>query len=420
MIHLIMFSLRSAWNRRLTLSLVLLAITLSAMMLIGVERIRHDARQGFVKSVSGVDLVVGARTSAAQLMLYSIFRIGEASNNISWSSFKGIQSNPSVDWVIPLSLGDSHHGYPVLGTSVAYFEHFRYGSSRSLSLVRGKRFEGVFDVVLGAEVAHRLNYRLGDKIILNHGMSDVTLAAHDDKPFTVVGMLERTGTPVDRTLHISLEAMEAIHLDWQGGAQLPGFSIPAEYVRKFDLTPKQITAVLVGLKNRAGVFKVQRSINEYSQEPLLAVLPGVALDQLWQVIGVIEKILFSISGIVVLIGLSGLVAVILAGLHERRRELAILRSVGASPRDLFFMLMFESVTITILGVLLGLISLNSIVVFCGPWLQANYGLVIEARLFAINEFILLGFIVVIGVLVSLIPCYRAYRMSLVDGLIPRL
>jgi putative ABC transport system permease protein len=225
---------------------------------------------------------------------------------------------------------------------------------------------------------------------------------------------------VDRTLHISLEAMEAIHLDWQGGAQLPGFSIPAEYVRKFDLTPKQITAVLVGLKNRAGVFKVQRSINEYSQEPLLAVLPGVALDQLWQVIGVIEKILFSISGIVVLIGLSGLVAVILAGLHERRRELAILRSVGASPRDLFFMLMFESVTITILGVLLGLISLNSIVVFCGPWLQANYGLVIEARLFAINEFILLGFIVVIGVLVSLIPCYRAYRMSLVDGLIPRL
>lgn len=418
--HLFTLALKSAWNRRLTLSLTLIAITLSVTMLIGVERIRHDARQTFTESVSGVDLVIGARTSAVQLMLYSVFRIGEASNNIGWRSFKDIQSHPMVAWAIPLSLGDSHHGFPVLGTSLAYFEHFRYGKSQPLLFVNGKRFDGLFDAVLGAEVAQQLNYRLGDKITLNHGMSDVSLAEHTDKPFTVVGILERTGTPVDRTVHISLEAMKAIHLDWQGGAQIPGFSIPAEYVRKFDLTPEQITSMLVGLKNRAGVFKMQRFVNEYEEEPLLAVLPGVALDQLWQVVGIVEKTLFVISGIVVLVGLSGLVAVILASLGERRRELAILRSVGASPWDLFLMLMLESIAITLMGVLLGFMLLSLIIMLCSPWLQANYGLIIEMRLFEINEFFLLGSVVGIGMLVSFIPGYRAYRMSLADGLVPRL
>jgi len=418
--HLFTIALKSAWNRRLTLSLTLIAIALSVMMLVGVERIRHDAREGFAQSVSGTDLVIGARTSPVQLMLYSVFRIGEATNNIRWRSFQNIAAHPAVEWAIPLSLGDSHHGFPVLGTSSAYFEHFRYGASRPLSFAGGKRFEGIFDVVLGAEVAQRLGYRLGDKITLSHGTGDTGLAEHADKPFTVVGILARTGTPVDRTAHISLEAMEAIHLDWQGGAQLPGFSVPADYVRKFDLTPKQITAVLVGLKSRAGVFKMQRFINESTEEPLLAVLPGVALDQLWQVVGIVEQTLFAVSAMVVLVGLSGLVAVILAGLAERRRELAILRSVGARPRDVFLMLMLESLAMTMLGALLGVALLDIATVLGAPLLQARYGLVIQSTLLAANELPLLGAVIGIGLLVSLVPGYRAYRLSLADGLTPRL
>ncbi len=420
MMHLFAIALKSAWNRRLTLGLTLIAIALSVSMLVGVQRIRHDAREGFAQSVSGTDLVVGARTSPVQLMLYSIFRIGEATNNIRWRSFQAIAAQPAVAWAIPLSLGDSHHGFPVLATSSAYFAHFRYGASRPLQFTSGRPFEQLFDVVLGAEVARHLGYRLGDKITLSHGTGDSGLTEHADKPFTVVGILARTGTPVDRTAHISLEAMEAIHLDWQGGAPLPGLSISAEQVRKFDLTPKQITAVLVGLKNRAGVFKMQRFINESTDEPLLAVLPGVALDQLWQVVGVVEQTLLAVSAMVVLVGLSGLVAVILAGLVERRRELAILRSVGARPRDVFLMLMLESLAITVLGALLGVALLDLATVLAAPLAQARYGLALQSTLLAADELPLLGAVIATGLLVSLVPGYRAYRLSLADGLTPRL
>lgn len=424
MLHLFSIALKSAWNRRLTLGVTLIAIALSVTLLVGVERVRNDAREGFAQSVSGTDLVIGARTSPVQLMLYSVFRIGEATNNIRWDSFQAIASHPSVAWAIPLSLGDSHRGFPVLGTSPEYFEHFRYGAAQALTLSEGRRFnsgiEGVFETVLGAEVAQRLGYRLGDRIVLSHGLGGAGLAEHGDKPFVVVGLLARTGTPVDRTVHVNLAAIEAIHLDWQGGAPLPGFSIPPEFVRKFDLAPKQITSALVGLKNRAAVFRMQRFVNEYDKEPLLAVLPGVALDQLWQVLGVLEQTLLAVSAMVVLVGLSGLTAVILAGLNERRRELAILRSVGARPRDIFLMLIVESMGMTIAGVVLGIALLDLATLLVGPWLQAQYGLVIHPVLVSAHELPLLGMVIGVGLLASLVPGYRAYRLSLADGLTPRL
>lgn len=417
---LLLLAARSAWNRRLTLGMTLIAVALSVTLLLAVERVRLEARNSFAQSVSGADLVVGARSSPVQLMLYAVFRIGEATNNIRWQSYRAIAENPAVAWSIPLSLGDSHHGFPVLGTTTAYFELFRYADSQALTLVAGKPFAELFDAVLGAEVAQRLGYRLGDAIVLNHGMGDVSLAEHADKPFKVVGILARTGTPVDRTVHVSLEAMEAIHLDWQGGAPLPGLSIPAEYVRKFDLTPKEITAVLVGLKNRAAVFKVQRQINNDTTEPLLAVLPGVALDQLWQVVGFAERTLLAVSAMVVAVGLAGLVAVVLASLGERRRELAILRSVGARPGEVFLLLSAEGLFITVLGALLGVALLALLTALLAPLAQAHFGLAFRARWVSPDELRLLGAVVAVGLFASLAPGYRAYRLSLADGLTPRL
>ncbi|MEN3367410.1 MAG: putative transport system permease protein [Burkholderiales bacterium] len=418
--HLLFLAWKSAWNRRLTLGLTMAAIALSVTMLLGVERLRQSAREGFSQSVSGTDLVIGARTSPVQLMLYAIFRMGEATNNIRWQSVQAIAQHSLVAWAIPVSLGDSHRGFPVLGTTDAYFEHFKYGSSRPLEFTNGKRFNEIFDAVLGAEVAEQLGYRVGDKISLNHGMREVALAAHKDKPFVVTGILARTGTPVDRTVHVGLQAIEAIHLDWQAGAPIPGLSIPPEYVRKFDLTPKTVTAVLVGLKSRTAVFKMQRYVNEYRDEALLAILPGVALDQLWQVVGVVERTLLLVSAMVVLVGLSGLVAVVLAGLNERRRELAILRSVGAQPTDIFLMLVVEGLGITVIGSLLGVVLLALATAILGPLAEAHYGLSVGFLLLAMDEIPLLGTVVIVGLLASLVPGYRAYRLSLADGLTPRL
>lgn len=410
---------RSAWNRRFTLGLMLLAIALSTTMLLGIERVRHEVRDGFSQSVSGTDLVVGARTSPVQLMLYAIFRIGGATNNMGWDSVQKLAKNPAVAWTIPLSLGDSHRGFPVLATNGDYFRHFHYGDGQALKLAEGHEFSDIFDTVIGAEVAQRLHYKLGDHIVLSHGMGSMHLTDHADKPFVITGILTRTGTPVDRTVHIELAAMEAIHLDWQGGAPIPGLSISAALVKKFDLTPKTVTAVLVGLKNRAAVFGVQRDIADDTSEPLMAVLPGVALDELWQVVGIGENALLVVSGMVVIVGLAGLVSAILASLGERRRELAVLRSVGARPLDIFLLLALEGLAVMLAGVFLGVVLLALALWALGPFLSAQFGVTLHPALPAPGELKLLLWTILAGFAASLLPGLRAYRLSLADGLTPR-
>jgi putative ABC transport system permease protein len=395
------------------------SIALSVILLLGVEQLRTQARESFAQSISGTDLVVGARTSPIQLMLYAVFRLGDATHNIRWSSFQAIAGHPAVAWAVPISLGDSHRGFAVVGTNLDYFEHFHYGDGRSLAFAAGHSFTEIFEAVIGAEVARDLGYQVGDRIVLNHGTGELGLTEHSDKPFKVAGILTRTGLPLDRSVHVSLQAIEAIHLDWQGGAPLPGLSIPPEYVRKFDLAPKEITAALVGLKSRAGVFQVQRFINQYKGEPLLAVLPGVALDELWSIVSIVEKSLLAISILVVAVGLSGLVAVVLAGLGERRRELAILRSVGAGPRVVLILLAIEGVMVVLTGSLLGLSGLFAASFFAAPVLEAHLGISLHAGLSA-ETLQLLLLVMATGFLASLIPGYRAYRLSLADGLTPRL
>jgi putative ABC transport system permease protein len=411
---------RSAWNRRFTLALTVFSIALSTFLLLGVERIRTELRENFASSVSGTDLIVGARTGSTQLLLYSVFRIGAATNNISWKSVQALQAHPGVDWVVPLSLGDSHRGFAVLATSTDYFTRFRYGDRQSLKLREGKPFSELFDAVVGAEVADKLGYHVGQKITLAHGSGELNVAEHADKPFTVVGVLARTGTPVDRTVHIGLAAMEAIHLEWVGGAPMPGVHIPAEQVRKFDLTPKNVTAALVGLKNRAAVFGVQRWISTYSGEPLMAILPGVALDELWSVIGIGENALLLMSALVALVSLAGLVSVVMAGLNERRRELAVLRAVGAGLRHVLALLALEGAMVTVLGVALGVLMAVLGIALLSPWLQAQFGLTLSLSEPTLNEWLLMASLLVAGWLASLLPGIRAYRLSLADGLSPRI
>jgi putative ABC transport system permease protein len=423
MTSLLRLAAASGWNRRGTLSLVVLAIALATLLLLSFERVRLDVRENFASAVSGTDLVVGARTGPVQLMLYAVFRLGGATNSIRMDSLREIAKHRAVAWVVPLSLGDSHRGFPVLGTTPEYFERFRYGEQQPLKMAKGARFsgdlDGLYGAVLGAEVAEQAHYRIGDHLVLAHGSGALPGSEHADKPFTVVGILARTGTPVDRTVHISLQALEAIHLDWSAGVPMKGLAIPAEQARKFDLEPKQVTAALVGLKGRAAVFNVQRFVNEYEGEPLMAVLPGVALDELWNVVGVGEKLLLALSGLVALVSLAGLVATVLAGLNERRRELAVLRAVGAGPRHVLLLLVAEGLLVTLAGVALGAFASVALIGAAGPWVQAQYGVTLNLAAPSASQWQLLGGVLAAGVAASLAPGLRAYRLSLADGLAPR-
>ena len=420
---------RSAWNRRGTLALVMLSIALATALLLGLERLRTDIRSSFSRAVSDTDLILGARTGPVQLMLYAVFRVGGATNNITMDSVRAVAAHRAVAWTVPIALGDSHRGHPVLGSTVAYFEHFLYGDRQPLVMASGRAFagtlDGLYEAVLGAEVADALGYSLGQRITLAHGLAAAPGdlgAEHGDKPFTVVGILARTGTPVDRTVHVSLQAIEALHLDWAGGAPLPaaaGLKIAPEHARKFDLEPKQVTAALVGLKSRAAVFNVQRFVNDHEAEALLAVLPGVALDELWAAVGLGEKALLAISGLVALVSLASLVAVVLAGLNERRRELAVLRAVGAGPRHVLGLLTLEAALVTVLGSLLGALVSVLAMALAGPWLQTRFGITLQAAAPTATQWALWGAIIAAGMLAGLVPGLRAYRLSLADGLSPR-
>ncbi|MDR1656082.1 MAG: ABC transporter permease [Deltaproteobacteria bacterium] len=408
-------ALKSAWNRRWTLTLVMLSISLSAILLVGLERLRGQVRAGFVQAISGTDLVVGARGSQIQLILYAVFHLGGATNNIGWDTAQEISALPEVAWTVPLSLGDSHRGYPVVATTAEFFDHFRYRRDQKVNLSTGRPFDDIFEVVLGSEVARKLGYHLSSSLVLRHGMAEAA-PEHSDKPFTVVGIMEPTGSPVDRSLLISLRSMEAIHIDWRGGVPVPGFRVGPERVRHMKLEPREITALLVGLKNRSKVFSLQRSINVRPGEALTAAMPGVALDQLWRLVGGGEKILWAVSILVTVTGLMGLISAVLAGLGERRRELAVLRSVGARPLDILILLAFESLILTAVGTLIGLGVLAGLIAILGPLLKELYGLSIVLSAPTVRELALMGGIIASGVLAGLIPAFRAYRLSLGDGL----
>lgn len=410
---------RSVLNRRFTVGLTVVSIALSVALLLGVERLRTNARDSFASTISGTDLVIGARSGPVQLLLYAVFRIGNATNNVSWKSLQAVAAHPQVAWVVPLSLGDSHRGFRVLGTEPAYFERYRYGRGRGLEFRGGRSFADLFEAVVGAEAARALGYGVGSRLVVAHGAGDVSFAAHADKPFTVVGVLARTGTPVDRTVHVSLQAIEAIHLDWQGGAPIPGLAFSPSEVRKFDLAPKEVTAALVGLSSRAAVFQVQRFVNTYRAEPLMAILPGATLQELWGLIGVAEQALLAVSGLVVAVGLAGLAAVVVASLGERRRELAILRSLGAGPRHVFLLLASESLLLTVVGCALGVGLLYGATFAISPWLESRYGLTLSLGPPSLQEWALLGTVVGAGLLASLFPAWRAYRLSLADGMTVR-
>ncbi|OEE89924.1 ABC transporter permease [Vibrio crassostreae] len=412
-------ALKSVLNRKATAILTILTVAVSVILLLGVERVRTEAKSSFANTISGTDLIVGGRSGQVNLLLYSVFRIGNATNNIDWKSYEEFSQHNAVKWAIPISLGDSHKGFRVMGTNHSYFENYRYGSKQLLTFQQGKEFNQLFDVVIGADVAKKLDYKIGDQIILAHGISDVAFSRHDNLPFKIVGILAPTGTPVDKTVHVSLEAIEAIHVGWESGANL-GHTPDAETLKTFDFQPKQITAMMLGLNSKIQTFALQREINNYRQEPLSAIMPGIALHELWGMMAVAEQALLIVSGFVVVAGLLGMLSSLLTSLQERRREMAILRAMGARPRHVFGLLISEASAITFLGITLGVAVLFALIAVVAPIVQQSYGINISISAITPHEWKLLMLVQVAGIIIGFIPAFRAYRQSLSDGMTIRI
>jgi len=400
-------ALSSLWSRKGSVLLTFLAIMVSVFVLLGVEQIRQQAKNSFGNTVSGIDLIVGARTGDINLLLYSVFRLGNATNNISWKSYQSIVADPNVAWTIPISLGDSHKGYRVMGTTTDYFEYFRFGKDKPLVLADGVAFSDLFDVVLGAEVARTLGYQLGDRLVLAHGLGSTSFSNHDDSPFSVSGILKATGTPVDRTLHVSLEGIEAIHAEWEDESESATASNETGSTSEKGLAPKTITAFMLGLKSKFDTFSLQRQINTYREEPLLAILPGVTLTSLWQLMSAMENTLLVISSLVLLASLLGLAAMLLASIRERQREIAVMRVIGASPWFLMSLIVAEAVLVTLAATLTAILLLRITTGLLANVLAERFSLFIESDLFTPQSILYIAIVIVS----TMIPGISAYRQA---------
>lgn len=416
---LIRLALASIYARRGAAMLAVGSIALSVALLLSVETLRRSAYTSFLNTVSGVDVIVGARGGGVQLMLYSVFRIGSATNNFTFDSYQAIAEHPDVEWIVPISLGDSYRGYRVVGTTTEFFARYRYRRDAALAFEEGGPFDDLYDVVLGAEVAQAFGHALGDEIVVRHGVGSVG-DDHADKPFVVVGVLAATGTPVDRSVHVSLEAIEAIHIDWRRGAPVDGLEISADETRLLDLSPRATTAALIGLSSPIATFRFQRYVNEYSEEPLSAVLPGVALQELWGVVSIGETALRGVSVLVIVAALLGMATMLLATLGERRREMAILRAVGARPRAVLALLTLEAAAISAAGVVVGFAVHRIGVEVAAPWIDGAFGVALDIGGPGAVEAAIGATVILAGAVVGLIPAGRAYAMSLADGLTMRM
>ena len=411
---MILFKLayKSLLNRRASVLLTLLTIAISVMLLLSIERVRVDAKSSFSNTISGTDLIVGARTGDIQLLLSSVFRIGHTNNGVSWQSYQYITKQRGVKWSIPISLGDSHKGQAVLGTTLDYFKHYRFAKKQPLAFEQGQAFSSINEVVIGSEVASKLAYKIGDEIVISHGMGNTSFHHHDDNPFKVVGILKPTGTPVDKTLHVPLAAIELIH----GGGHHDHDDHHDHSSHALIGHPKQITAFLMGFDSPLYTLQIRRNINQYKQEPLLAIMPTVTLKELWEMLAIIEKILLLFSFVVVIISLLGMLTTLLANLNQRRRELAILRSVGARPWQLFSLISMESLLTTFLGCLVGCTLFYALMGTTAGYLQSQAGVSINISTLSDYELTLIGVIMAAGFIIGLIPATRAYFYSLSDGM----
>jgi putative ABC transport system permease protein len=425
----------SLMNRKMSAFLTVFSIAISVFVLLSVEHIRSETKASFGRTVSGVDLIVGARTGQLNLLLYSVFRIGNPSNNISWESYQTIAKTKGVAWSVPLSMGDSHKGFNVIGTTEEYFEYFKFANKRPLSYSKGRTFKQNQEVVLGSSVAEKLGYSIDDSITLSHGTGKVSFSHHDDHPFVVVGILNATGTPVDQSLHVDLRAIDAIHK-----SPTKNMSFNRAVVAKPEIhshsndddnhhhhnhqendtlsvaQPSTVSAFLLGLESKITILRLQRVINQFKQEPLMAIMPGVALGELWQVMGFVESTLLVIAILVLISTLLGLCTMLLASMRERQRELAIVRAIGGHPSFVFLLVMLEVLLLTLLGIFSAFAMLWLTLMFGQNYIIDEFGLLISQNFLNYRTFVWVLVILSASLLVALLPSITAYRSSLNSGL----
>lgn len=434
---------QSLLNRRFSVLLTFVALMISVSLLFSIEHIRVQTQENFKRTVSGVDLVVAARSSQINVLLSSVFRMGANPTALSWDVYESVSANEQVVWSIPLSLGDSYQGFPVVGTTVEYFEHFKYGKKQNLGLQHGRFFRAPLEIVVGASVAKELGLQIGHQLVISHGFGKVSFSHHTDHPFTVSGILQATGTPVDKSLHVPLIAIDKMHKPAaprslsrpktiskatdehehehehehdhssheHNASSLTKVDLPDVQEGQYNLTgnPKNISAFLLKLDSPFTILTMQRDLNNRKDEAVSAILPALALAELWKIIGSVETVLQLIALLVLCSSLIGLITLLLASMHERKAEITVLRAIGASPWYIASLIQAEALMISLFSLVGAYILVTLCLVALGDWLLLEYGIFISTNIYSNSIILYAALVVGLTALVALLPSVLAYK-----------
>ncbi|WP_223034411.1 ABC transporter permease [Hanstruepera marina] len=314
--------------------LTVLILSLSIGLLLGVKQLNKVFESQLQQSLNGVDMVVGAKGSPLQLVLSAVLHIDNPTGNIPYNEAKKIADNKYIGEAIPISIGDNYKGYKIVGTTVSFVNLHKTG------IATGTMFNTTYEVVIGNAVSENLNLNIGDTFSSSHGMIENAIESHDEHPLKVVGILKPTQNVIDRLILTNLESIWHMH-EHEGVNNSPDHNHDNE----------EITALLIKFKNKRGLLHLPRNINKNTN--FQAALPKYQLDKLFKLTAIGAKaitwIAFSIlfvSGISMFVSLYRMV-------KERAKELALIRTYGASRNKLILLVFSEGLLVGLFSFILG-------------------------------------------------------------------
>ncbi len=409
---------KSIKQRSLASVLTMFSIMLGVALVVSILILKQESQDAFSQTATGYEIIVGPKGSSLQLTLNTIYQIGVPIQNMPYDTYTKLKDDKRVKLAIPYVLGDNFKNHRLIGTVPEVFTDFSYQKDKKYQLKDGKFFTKDFEAVIGNETALKTGLKVGDTFIGSHGVESYEgsegMFEHAEFKFTVTGILEKTFTPIDKVVFTSMNSVWEIH----------HHEAEEKYKERNDTThremEKSITAILISLKSPVYFDLLRRQINENKFEGInaQAVIPTFEIKQLFDIIGNINSILIIIAYLVVFVAVISILVSIYNSMNERKRDIAIMRSLGARKNTILNIILIEGFIVSFIGGLFGIIVSHVLIFLFRDTISNTAGIQISGTLFNIFEFYILAGTVALGLIVTLIPALKAYNTDVASNLAP--
>ena len=396
-------SLSVAYLRHKLLGTFLSLLTFASgiAVIVALLLINAQLNNEFMKNLRGIDLVVGGKGSPMQLILSSVFHLDIPTGNIPLEEAEKLEQHPLVKTAIPVALGDNYNGFRIVGTNAEYIAHYEG------QYTQGRVFTQPMEAVLGSDVAAKFQHQLGDKIVGAHGLVNSD-DLHSDFPYTVVGILAPTNTVLDRLVLTPVESVWHVH-------EHPDADDPEEVAYKKAHPGKEITALLISYKSPMAAATMPREVNKSTS--MQSASPAFEVARLVSFMGVGADTLATFGWYLIALAGFGIFVALYNAMNERRYDLALLRSFGASPAKLLGLVITESLILAVIGAVAGILLGHLFVEIAANWLAQEKHIHVTGKLFLPEEAWLLAASVAIGLLAAILPAIRVYRIDIFKTLV---